>query len=86
MGLQSYGALKVACEQHVLAGAARATILRPGLIIGPGDRSGRFAYWPTRLLQAATDGQAFLAPLPEDDPVQWVDARDLAGGKLPPQA
>ncbi|GAB3821602.1 SDR family oxidoreductase [Tessaracoccus terricola] len=75
---ESYGERKVACEQSVLSGAARATIVRPGLIVGPGDPSGRFTHWPTRLWQAARDGSPVIAPLPADAPQQWVDVRDLA--------
>lgn len=75
---ETYGERKVACEQAVLAGASRATIVRPGLIVGPGDPSGRFTYWPTRLRQAADDARPVIAPLPADDPQQWIDSRDLA--------
>lgn len=75
---ETYGGRKVACEAHVREGATRATILRPGLIVGPGDASGRFAHWPSRLRQASLDGKPYLAPLPMDDPAQWIDARDLA--------
>lgn len=75
---ETYGKRKVACEQAVLAGASRATIVRPGLIVGPGDPSGRFNYWPTRLWQAAHDGRPVITPLPADDLQQWIDARDLA--------
>ena len=48
--------------------------MRPGLVVGPGDPSGRFTYWPVRL---AEDGPV-LAPAPSDMPVQVVDGRDLA--------
>lgn len=75
---QSYGGMKVGCEQLVAAHAPSFTILRPGLIIGPGDRTGRFSYWPLRLAAAAADGHPFIAPEPRDDPVQFIDARDLA--------
>lgn len=70
---EAYGPMKVACENAVRAGAASATVIRPGLIVGPADPSGRFAYWPRRL---AAGGQV-LAP-PADDPVQVIDVRDLA--------
>jgi 2'-hydroxyisoflavone reductase len=70
-----YGALKAACERAVLqAFGARALIVRPGLIVGPHDPSGRFTYWPLRLAR----GGAVLAPAPADAPLQWIDARDLA--------
>jgi 2'-hydroxyisoflavone reductase len=70
----TYGALKVTCERLVTAGAASHTVIRPGLIIGPGDPSGRFAYWPARL---AGPGPV-LAPGSPSDPVQVIDVRDLA--------
>ena len=41
--------MKVACEQVVRAGAATAMVIRPGLIVGPGDPTGRFSYWPARM-------------------------------------
>jgi len=50
------------------------TIIRPGLIVGPGDETDRFTYWPVRL---ARSGEA-LAPGDGSDPVQFIDARDLA--------
>ncbi len=72
--MEAYGPMKVSCEQAVLAGAASAMVIRPGLIIGPGDPSGRFTYWPLRL----RDGGEVLAPGSPDDSVQVIDARDLA--------
>ena len=50
-----------------------ATIVRPGLIVGPGDETDRFTYWPTRLAK----GGDVLAPGDGRDPVQYIDARDL---------
>ena len=75
--MEAYGPMKVACEQAVLAGTASAMVIRPGLIIGPGDPSGRFTYWPLRLRDAG-DGGEVLAPGSPDDTVQVVDVRDLA--------
>jgi 2'-hydroxyisoflavone reductase len=73
-----YGELKVACEQAVrdrFVGPGRTTlVVRPGLIVGPGDPSGRFAYWPHRMAETAT----VLAPGEPGDAVQVVDVRDLA--------
>lgn len=71
---ESYGPMKVACERRVQAGAARAMVIRPGLIVGPGDPSGRYTYWPERL----TEPGPVLGPGSPDDRVQVVDARDLA--------
>jgi nucleoside-diphosphate-sugar epimerase len=70
--------MKVACEQAVEAGAASATLVRPGLIVGPGDPTGRFGYWVERLADAAVDGGPVLAPGSPEDPTQVVDVRDLA--------
>jgi 2'-hydroxyisoflavone reductase len=70
----AYGGMKVACEQLVREGTRSAMVVRAGLIVGPGDSSGRFAYWPQRL---AAGGEV-LAPESPEDPVQWVDVRDLA--------
>jgi len=50
------------------------TVIRPGLIVGPGDESDRFTYWPVRLAR----GGDVLTPGDGKDPVQFVDARDLA--------
>jgi 2'-hydroxyisoflavone reductase len=72
--MEAYGPMKVSCEAAVLEGATSAMVVRPGLIIGPGDPSGRFTYWPLRL----RDGGEVLAPGTPDDTVQVIDARDLA--------
>lgn len=69
-----YGPLKVRCE--LLARerfGANVTIVRPGLIVGPGDLSDRFSYWPVRIEK----GGDVLAPGTPDDPTQYVDVRDL---------
>ncbi|MFB6462708.1 NAD-dependent epimerase/dehydratase family protein [Bradyrhizobium tunisiense] len=66
-----YGAAKVACEQAV---GDDAFICRAGLIAGPEDPTGRFAYWPARLAR----GGEVLAPGSPDDAVQFIDVRDLA--------
>jgi 2'-hydroxyisoflavone reductase len=70
-----YGALKALCEQAAEASMpGRATTVRPGLIVGPGDPTDRYTYWPVRLDRG---GEA-IAPGDGQDPVQYVDARDLA--------
>jgi 2'-hydroxyisoflavone reductase len=73
--LDDYGAAKVACEQAAAA-ADSWTIARAGLIAGPGDRSGRLGYWPRRF--AADLDAAVLVPDEPEQPVQLIDARDLA--------
>lgn len=70
-----YGALKAACEDVVLQNfGERAILLRPGLIVGPFDPSGRFTYWVQRVGRGGT----VLAPAASDYPVQFIDVRDLA--------
>jgi len=72
---QHYGALKVLCEQAAAAAVPRKlTIIRPGIIIGPGDRSDRFTYWAETVYR----GGEVLAPGRGDDAFQTLDARDLA--------
>ena len=70
-----YDGLKVLCERAVLeVSGGRAAIVRPGLIVGPYDPTNRFTYWVTRIAAGGT----VLAPEPRDQPVQVIDARDLA--------
>ena len=72
-----YGAMKAACELIVAAGTDSSMVVRPGLIVGPDDPSGRLAYWAARLGDAAAHPEV-LAPGSPGDPVQMVDVRDLA--------
>ena len=72
---ETYGPLKALCEQAVLTALpGRATIIRPGLIVGPDDNTDRFTYWPAR----AARGGEFAAPGAPTDAFQVIDARDLA--------
>jgi nucleoside-diphosphate-sugar epimerase len=74
-----YGELKAACERVVQdVFGERATIVRPGLIVGPWDPTNRFTYWPSRLAR----GGEILAPAPPERDTQWIDARDLASWML----
>ncbi len=71
---QTFGPLKALCEkacEEALPG--RATVVRPGYIVGPDDPSGRFTYWPVRIDR----GGEVLAPGAPADPVQFIDVRDL---------
>ncbi|MEJ7811058.1 MAG: NAD-dependent epimerase/dehydratase family protein [Gemmatimonadaceae bacterium] len=52
----------------------RTLVVRPGLIVGPGDLTDRFTYWPVRIER----GGEVLAPGDGTDPVQVIDARDLS--------
>ncbi len=73
--MQNYGALKALCEQAAEAAVpGRAINIRPGYIVGPGDTSDRFTYWPVRLGRAGE----VLCPGAATDPVQFIDVRDLA--------
>jgi 2'-hydroxyisoflavone reductase len=70
-----YGPLKAVSEQEAKKQfPGMVTIIRPGLIVGPGDETDRFTYWPVRLSR----GGEVLAPGDGTDPVQFIDARDLA--------
>lgn len=71
---EAYGGLKVTCEQLVLDAVPAAAVLRPGLIVGPHDPSGRFAYWARRVVETGE----VLAPGDPTSLVQVIDARDLA--------
>ena len=72
---QYYGPLKALCEQAAdTATGGRATNIRPGLIVGPRDNVPRFTYWPVRVER----GGEVLSPGNPDDPVQYIDVRDLA--------
>lgn len=76
---EQYGEGKVACEQAVVAARGPAALVaRSGLIVGHGDMSDRFGYWPGRFALAAEDGQPVLIPARRDRPVQWVDVEDLS--------
>lgn len=73
--LKYYGPLKALSEKEAeKAFPGHATVIRPGLIVGPGDLSDRFTYWPARIDR----GGEVLAPGNPSDPVQVIDARDLA--------
>ncbi len=70
-----YGPMKAACEDEALKWfPGITTLIRPGLIVGPGDETDRFTYWPLRVRR----GGDILAPGDGRDPVQFIDARDLA--------
>ncbi|MFW6199789.1 MAG: NAD-dependent epimerase/dehydratase family protein, partial [Gemmatimonadota bacterium] len=70
-----YGLAKALAEREARAAfGERTTIVRPGLIVGPGDRTDRFTYWPVRIER----GGEILAPGdPHEDRIQIIDVRDL---------
>lgn len=72
--VSQYGNLKVRGEMNAReVFGNRAIIVRPGLIVGPGDLTDRFSYWPVRVER----GGEMLAPGTIDDPVAYIDARDF---------
>jgi 2'-hydroxyisoflavone reductase len=72
---ETYGPLKSACERIVRdVFGERATVLRPQVVVGPHDTSGRYEHWIGRALQ----GGEMLAPGDGTDYLQVIDARDLA--------
>jgi nucleoside-diphosphate-sugar epimerase len=71
---KTYGPLKALCEAAARAVFGdSAAIVRPGLIVGPHDPTGRFTYWPHRVAR----GGEVLAPAPAEEPTQIIDVRDL---------
>lgn len=72
---ETYGPLKALCEQVVeQAFPEQSLIIRPGYIVGPDDYTDRFTYWPHRVAL----GGKVLAPGDPEQPVQFIDVRDLA--------
>jgi 2'-hydroxyisoflavone reductase len=70
----NYGPLKALCEDAVAdVFGDRHAVVRPGLIVGAHDPTGRFTYWPHRVAR----GGEVLAPAPPEGLVQLVDAKDL---------
>ena len=71
-----YAPLKVLSEKETQKWfPGKFLIVRPGLIVGPGDESDRFTYWPVRV---ARGGEVLAPGDPKKDFVQFIDARDLA--------
>ncbi len=76
-GSEAYGVAKAQCEREVQQAFfkdERGVVVRPTYIIGPGDTTDRFPYWPLRFQR----GGEVLVPGRRDDPVQFIDVRDLA--------
>ncbi len=70
----AFGPNKAQAERDTLETFGdRGLVVRPGLIVGPGDRSHRFTYWPVRVDR----GGEVLAPGDGTDFTQIVDVRDL---------
>lgn len=78
-GYANYGPLKALCEQAAeRAMPKKTTIIRPGYIVGPGDPTDRFTYWPVRFDKGGT----VLVPGTPEDPLQVIDVRDLSAFML----
>ncbi len=75
-GMRYYGPRKALCEEAAAAAMPEgaATAVRPGLIVGPGDNSDRYTYWPLRI----AEGGEILAPGKPETQVPFIDVRDLA--------
>ncbi len=71
-----YGVMKANSEAEVRKafGKDRSIIVRPTYMVGPADRLDRFIYWPVRLKR----GGKVMVPGKADDPVQYIDVRDVA--------
>jgi 2'-hydroxyisoflavone reductase len=70
-----YGPNKALCEEESeRAFPGRATIVRPSLIVGPGDTTDRWTYWVVRTHR----GGLMAVPGTPGDPMQFIDARDLS--------
>jgi len=70
--MESYGELKVACEQVAAELSDRLCIIRPGYVIGPHDYTERFTHW----IREIAGGKPIVAPAAEQ-PLQAIDSRDL---------
>jgi nucleoside-diphosphate-sugar epimerase len=79
-GPSTYGFGKAGCERAVLQnfGADRSVVLRPGVILGPGEYVGRTAWWLSRMKR----GGEVVAPHSPGQPIQPVDVRDVAAFSL----
>ncbi|MEP5612031.1 MAG: NAD-dependent epimerase/dehydratase family protein [Cyclobacteriaceae bacterium] len=75
-GSYSYGVMKANSELETIRifGNDRSIVVRPTYMLGPGDKTDRFMYWPVRLAQ----GGEILVPGKPTDPVQYADVRDVA--------
>lgn len=77
-GPEDYGPAKVACEEAFAGSGTSATLVRAGLIGGPGDLSARSGYWPWRFAHPVDGGSEVAVPDDPHFPCALVDVRDLA--------
>ncbi len=68
--------MKASSEMETIKafGKDRSIIVRPTYMIGPGDKSDRFIYWPVRFKR----GGDIMIPGKDEDRVQYIDVRDVA--------
>lgn len=71
-----YGVMKAQSEQATIDafGKDRSIIVRPHFMVGPGDPTNRFTYWPVRLEM----GGEVMVPDTGNNLVQYIDVRDIA--------
>lgn len=71
-----YGVMKANSEQEAINqfGFDRTIVVRPTYMCGPADRTDRFIHWPLRLKK----GGEIMIPGKKEDPVQYIDVRDVA--------
>ncbi|WP_040163884.1 NAD-dependent epimerase/dehydratase family protein [Microbacterium gorillae] len=69
-----YPADKRGAELGILQSFPDALLVRPGVILGPGEDVGRLPWWLTRIAA----GGRFVAPGDPARPLQFIDVRDLA--------
>jgi hypothetical protein len=73
-----YGTLKAGCELAATAACPGAILLRPGVILGPGEYVGR----GLKLIERAARGGRWLLPEPRQQSIQPVDVRDVSSFTL----
>lgn len=72
----AYGVMKATSEMEAIKafGAERSIIVRPALLVGPGDRTDRFPYWLARIEK----GGDIIIPGSSSEVVQYIDIRDIS--------
>lgn len=71
---QHYGAMKARVEKAAQERfPGRVSVIRPGLICGERDTTGRYSYWPIR----CGEGGRMVCPGDGEDFVQYIDVRDV---------
>ena len=71
---QTYGPLKVLCEQAVKEHYKNHLIIRPTYVVGPDDYTNRFNFWVKEFVENKT----VEIPDKPNTSIQYIDVRDLA--------